>query len=100
MFIVNKSKDMIINTDHMIDVYADRNCIIVALSGLSKTLRIADYKSETETGCAMSYLVSRLSSDNKVIYMLDDDQIKGILSGNNRSWHHATGKKPKGHGGS
>ena len=100
MFIVNKSKDMIINTDHMIDVYADRNCIIVALSGLSKTLRIADYKSETETSCAMSYLVSRLSSDNKVIYMLDDDQIKGILSGNNRSWHHATGKKTKGHGGS
>lgn len=77
MFIVNKSKDMIINTDHMIDVYADRNCIIVALSGLSKTLRIADYKSETETSCAMSY-----------------------LSGNNRSWHHATGKKTKGHGGS
>ena len=38
----------------------------------------------------------RLAQSEKILYMPDSEQLKSI----DEKWHHATGKKTKGHGGS
>lgn len=98
MFIVSNTYECCVNTDYIIDIYASKGDIIALISNSNKkhTVILARYENEAETRKALKFMYIRLAQSEKILYMPNSEQLKSI----DEKWHHATGKKTKGHGGS
>lgn len=68
--------------------------------GKGKINWMGEYKSELEAKKAMEAVIRAVASGEKIILVPDEDTVQATLHGHTEVWHHATGKKTKGHGGS
>lgn len=102
MYIVSKDQNESYNSDHIINIFIDSgNCAIKVVAG--STTRggvLGKYKTQDEMTKAFEILLDEMSrADTNVIYMPTDSKVADKLRVR-ETYHHITGKKTKGHGGS
>ena len=64
-----------------------------------RTLQICKNQKQTAKE-KLETTIRAVASDEKVVLVPDEDTVQATLHGHTEVWHHATGKKTKGHGGS
>ncbi len=101
MLIVNKENSQVANMDNITDMYiSDRNDIKLNYIGGSGC-KIASYSSFDIAEEALSCLAEAANKGVNVFKFPADNMLETRLrTRNDIAWHHATGKKTKGHGGS
>lgn len=102
MWIKSNMHDCIVNSDHMVDVYCAGTDVIALVKGVSgkATVILGKYNGTEESRCALDYLFRNLTDVTKTLQMPSSDHMHALMINGNKPWHHATGKKTKGHGGS
>lgn len=101
MFIVSKKLDAIINMDLTNEIFIRESGMIKAKLSDGNNIPIAEYDSEKEAQIALKMLANHINSNNKAIFFMPEkEQIKAQIIHQKEQWHHAEGKKAKGHGGS
>lgn len=101
MFIVSKEKDAVINMDLTNEIFIREIGVIKAKLSDGRNIPIAEYDCFKEATTALEMLADYINIGNKsVFYMPSQEQIKAQMILKKEQWHHAEGKKTKGHGGS
>ena len=100
MYIVNKEKTQIINMNQMKALYtgSDGKSIKVDF-GSGGGCQIAKYNTCEEAVEAIG-LLSGAIGKTEVFFFPDDERVRERLKISEQRYHHVTGKKTKGHGGS
>lgn len=75
------------------------NCTIKVDYANGKGCQIGRYNGEKEAKAAVEIVV-RSMQRNEVSFMPNDEEVRIAIKTQETKWHHATGKKTKGHGGS
>lgn len=101
MFLVSKDKKAIINMQQVSCIYIGADaCTIKADFENGRGCQIGRYASEKEALIAME-IITETMRRGEICAAPDDEAVRGrIRSSPESPWHHATGKKTKGHGGS
>lgn len=104
MYIVSKNCEEMYNLDRATNIYisSDGCSIKICVDG-TRGGQLGKYNSSEETKEAMVILVEEMKNtrNNNIIQMATDEAVQTrvrVLS--KQVYHHATGKKTKGHGGS
>ena len=104
MWIESQNNDCIVNVDHVADIYSVGNDVIALLANTKDkaTVILGKYNGSEESRMAVVYMALYLKDKNvtNLLQMPSSKTIHALMIGNNKPWHHATGKKTKGHGGS
>lgn len=102
MLIVSKDKKAIVNMAAVSSIYMGHdNCSVKVDYQNGKGCQLGRYNSERATQIAMDMLVEKIGiGKTEIFFMPDDKDIDAKLANESNLWHHATGKKTKGHGGS
>lgn len=101
--IVNRECNDMYNIDHVTNIYIGSDgCTIKAAAGASTRGGIlGKYNSYEESKTAFMIMSERIAKGMPLIKMPGDAEVKErIKSEPKDSYHHITGKKTKGHGGS
>lgn len=100
MLIVNKAHNDVYNLDHITNMYiASSGCSIKAVTGATtRGGTLGEYDSYEKTNIAFEMLISAVQKGGEVFYMPSDEELKQTIR--KETYHHATGKKTKGYGGS
>lgn len=100
MFIVNKAKTQIINMDQVTALYvgSDGRSIKVDF-GNGRGCQVTQYSTGEEAVEAIGQLAGAIGK-TEVFFFPDDDKVRERLKISEQRYHHITGKKTKGHGGS
>lgn len=102
MFILNKETGKLYNLDKVMEIIVGRagNTISVGMEG--GVIRVfADYDTEAEAKEAVCMLAEMLNTGKREVLALPDkEEVRNRLRHRKEVYHHATGKKTKGHGGS
>lgn len=100
MFIVSKDKKSIINAGEVTSIYVGADgCTIKADFCNGKGCQLARYSSEKSSQVAIDILANSFGKSD-VCFMPEDSSINAKLNFVEQKYHHVTGKKTKGHGGS
>lgn len=100
MFVVSKDKKCILNADNINDIHLGRDGYNIKVEYTSgKGCQIGRYENEKQAIAALEILIKRMEN-NLICLVPDDNEVKAYISLEQTKWHHATGKKTKGHGGS
>lgn len=99
--IVNKDRNELFNLEHIGNVYIGSDRVsIKAVIGTTRGGNLGSYRTYEAAVKAMEVLVENIVRDGvKIIYMPSDEEIENKMR-TKTVYHHATGKKTKGHGGS
>ena len=103
MIIVNKECNDAYNLAHVTNIYIGaEGCTIKASAGAATRGGIlGKYGSYEETRTAFSLLIDAIAKDSSMYKMPSDAEVREkIKAAPADSYHHITGKKTKGHGGS
>lgn len=104
MIIVNKDRNDAYNANHITNMYigSDGNSIKVSAGSTTRGGILGKYNSYEETKKAFEILLKNISkNDVGVLYMPQDNEVENeIKAGPKEAYHHVSGKKTKGHGGS
>lgn len=100
MYIVNKDKKAIINLEQVTCVYLGADgCTIKVDYQSGNGCQLGRYNSESAAQAAIE-IISNSIGKAEVCFMPEDTAINAKISLGEQKYHHATGKKTKGHGGS
>lgn len=102
MFLYNKKKGYMVNADMLKDIFLGREPGAVAVGFESgAATKLAVYDSEAEATEAINMIAERMSTSTRAIICVpNDEEVKSSLRSKRQTYHHVTGKKTKGHGGS
>lgn len=104
MIIVNKEHNEAYNLTHIVNIYigSDGTSIKVSAGGTTRGGILGKYNSFKETQLALEIMLERIKkADCEVLYMPSDEEVSGRIKSTPADvYHHITGKKTKGHGGS
>lgn len=100
MYIVSKDRNSIVNMSQITVVYlgAD-NCTIKADYQNGKGCQLGRYNSQEAARIAIETIANSMGK-SEVCFMPEDSSISAKLKLEEQKYHHITGKKTKGHGGS
>lgn len=100
MYIINKDRTQLANMEQITALYIGTDGRSIKADFVTgKGCQIARYDSGEEA-CAAIELLGKAMGRTETFFFSDQDEIKAHVQTNNQRWHHATGKKTKGHGGS
>lgn len=102
MIIVNKEHNEAYNTSHITNFYISSDGCSVKVSAGSTTRggMLGKYNSYDDAKKAFEILFEKMQkNDAQIIYMPSDNDVSDKLR-IKQGYHHITGKKTKGHGGS
>ncbi len=100
MYIVSKDKKSIINTAQITSMYVGADsCTIKVDFGNGKGCQIGRYNSEKECQIVLDIIAGNFGKAD-VCFMPDESMINAKVNLGEQTYHHITGKKTKGHGGS
>lgn len=100
MFIVSKENGVILNFDNIVELYTGSNKTAVAAKQVDgRIICLKEYETETEATEAICMIADEMSRKN-IVHVPRKEEIKAKMNLEEQKWHHATGKKTKGHGGS
>lgn len=102
MLIVSKDRKAIVNVAAIASIHIGHDGRSIKTSYQNRDgCQLGIYASEKATQIAMELLAKNISMGNSEIYFMPQDADVDARIGNmEEKWHHATGKKTKGHGGS
>lgn len=102
MFIVNKNKTDAYQADQIVNIYigSDEKRIKTTAGQTTRGGILGEYATREETCAAMEILLDKLGSNEKVIYMPSDEEVRYKVRRNESPHRNIGGKKTKGHGGS
>ncbi len=102
MLIVSKDKRAIINIAAISSIYIGHDGRSIKTNYQNRDgCQLGTYASEKATQIAMEILEKNICIGNSEIYFLPQDtDVDAWIANAGEKWHHATGKKTKGHGGS
>lgn len=99
MYIVNKDKSQIINMDQVAALFVGSDeCSIKVNFTAGQGCHVARYSSRN-AATAVIEQIGKAMGRSETFFLPGDDEVRALL-GKDEKWHHATGKKTKGHGGS
>jgi len=100
VFIVSKDKKAIINLEQVATMYiGSDSCSVKADYRSGNGCQLGRYNSDQEARKAVEIVADSIGT-MEVCYMPDDDSVKARMNLEEQKYHHITGKKTKGHGGS
>lgn len=100
MFIVSKEYGIILNFNNVVELYTGNNKTAVAVKQTDgRIICLKEYETEKEAKVAICMIADEMNRKD-IIYVPSKDEIKAKMNLEEQKWHHATGKKTKGHGGS
>lgn len=100
MFIMSKDKETIVNLEKVANIYMGADgYTIKANFANGEGCQITRYNSEEAAVFAMEMIANSIGK-SEVCFLPNENDIKAKLNLTERKYHHATGKKTKGHGGS
>lgn len=100
MFIVSKDKKAVINLEQVTTMYIGSDgCSIKADYRGGNGCQLGRYDSDKEAKTAMEIIVGNIGK-TEIFSMPDNFAVKAKLKMDEPKYHHLTGKKTKGHGGS
>lgn len=100
MYIVNKDKTQIVNLEQVTCLYIGGDeCTIKAEFSTGKGCQIARYDSH-EVAAAVIEEIGKAAGNTETFFLPDNETARAKAKLNAQKWHHVTGKKTKGHGGS
>lgn len=100
MFIVSKDKKAIVNADSTTVIYVGSDGITIKADfSNGRGCQLGRYDSLEECKKALEMMAKEIGKVD-TFQMPESAAIKAEIVKNETSWHHATGKKTKGHGGS
>lgn len=100
MFIVSKDRKAVINLEQVATMYIGSDgCSIKADYRSGNGCQLGRYNSDKEARKAIEIVADSIGK-TEVCFMPDDNSIKAKLNLAEQKYHHITGKKTKGHGGS
>lgn len=104
LIIVNKGRNDAYNINHVTNFYIGSDGCSIKVSAGSATRGgiLGKYSSYEETRKAFEILLDGIArNDTEILYMPSDTEVTGKLKAQpQQAYHHITGKKTKGHGGS
>ena len=102
MLIVNKDGTDVYNIDHVVNIYigSDGTSIKVSAGTTTRGGILGKYRSYEETKEALKILLTNISiGEKKIVYMPQDETVSEKTKIKEK-YHHISGKKTKGRGGS
>ena len=102
MIIISKDRNEAYNWDAAERIYiaSDRSAVKI-VAGNTRAGNLGEYGSFEKAKKALEIVMTDITLGRKeVVYMPDDEMVQAKISENKEYYHHATGKKTKGHGGS
>lgn len=99
MIVVDKNRVALINLDHVICMYIGEGNAIKANYASGSGSQVARYNTPQEATEALKLLAEAIGKA-EVFYMPEDEAVKTRIGLRDQKYHHAAGKKTKGHGGS
>lgn len=100
---------IIVNQDHT-EMYAYERTTNIFINQKDFTLRIVvgdtrggkmgEYSCDAQLRIAFDMLAERIQTGKQVVYVPTEDEAKTRINAMGEKYHHKTGKKTKGHGGS
>lgn len=102
MFIVSKDGMAVINTEQVSAVYISSETPNIRAETVNgKMWNIGRYDSRENAQAALGILAERIrSGKDMAVFVPHDRDIQAIRAQEDQKYHHMTGKKTKGHGGS
>lgn len=100
MFIMSKDRKSIVNSEEITSIYVGADgCTIKVDFHNGKGCQLARYNSEKSSQIAMDILANNFGK-TEICFMPEDSAVNAKLNLTEQKYHHLTGKKTKGHGGS
>lgn len=100
MFIVSRECGIILNFNNIVELFTGSNKTAVAAKQVDgRIICLKEYDTEKEAREAIGMIADEMNRKD-IIYIPKKDEIKAKINLEEQKWHHATGKKTKGHGGS
>ena len=99
MFIVSKDRKAIINLEQVTTMYIGSDSCSIKCDYKNNGCQLGRYNSDKEAKKAMEIIAESIGKTD-VCFMPDDNTIKAKMNLEEQKYHHITGKKTKGHGGS
>lgn len=91
----------IFNMQHIISIYYASGTRLMRVDMINgRSARVSDEMTSAEGKACMSIITRRITERKDVIEVPNENEIQAELRKDDAAWHHATGKKTKGHGGS
>ena len=98
MFIVNKDRTQVINMNQVTVLFIGSDeCSVKVNFAAGQGCQVARYNSHNAAAAAIELLGKSMANCDEVFFFPDDERVRTHAA---EKWHHATGKKTKGHGGS
>ena len=97
MFIINKDGNDMYNMAHVVNIYRDECTIKVCAGSATRGGVLGKYNSYDDALLAYSMLINGIKQNNNEVFIMPSDK---DLPKKTTAYHHPTGKKTKGHGGS
>lgn len=101
MMLMVQDGTAVINTQQVEALYTtqDKRALRVELTN-GKPWNVGRYGSTEEALAAVQIIFKQMSTGRETVQVPDDDTVRAFIVQNKQAYHHATGKKTKGHGGS
>lgn len=102
MIIVSKDHNEVYNWNVAERIYiASDRAAVKIVAGSTRAGNLGEYGSFEKAKKALEIVMTEISIGKKeVVWMPDDAMVQAKMNENKEYYHHATGKKTKGHGGS
>lgn len=97
MFIINKDGNDMYNMAHVVNIYRDECTIKVCAGAATRGGVLGKYNSYDDALLAYSMLINGIKQNANEVFIMPSDK---DLPKKTIAYHHPTGKKTKGHGGS
>ena len=101
LFIVSKKRDEMFNLNDATNIFVGNDDSAKIRLGSITAGCLGIYRSNIEVNMAIEMLAERIACNTgSIVYMPTDEEVFARIKNRKEVWHHATGKKTKGHGGS
>lgn len=101
MIIVNQDHTEMCMYEHTTSIFINQNDFTLRIvTGNTRNGKTGKYSCEAQVRVAFDMLAERIQTGKQVIYVPTEDEVKSRINAMGEKYHHKTGKKTKGHGGS
>lgn len=99
MLVVSKSRGAIVNVSNIACMYIGERATIKVSYVQGSGCQVASYNTQEEAEEALKMLAESIGKA-EVFFFPEDEAVRARIGARDQKYHHATGKKTKGHGGS
>ncbi len=100
MYVLCSERGNLINFDKVVGLYVSSDGLSIRVEMENgKSWKVGNYQSLQETKEALEILSNKLN-EKQTLCFPTRDEVKAKMNNQSQSYHHATGKKTKGYGGS